>query len=398
MSGLVDDAGEYRLLASIVDRPASVLGYTQELFTGDRARIFKAMQDAFVAYGDLSTEGVEHFYGRMLPPEIESARGAKPGAIVDKLTSLATRRQLGDLINHLTVAMANNHLTRDQLAQLLVLKPLSSADDSSLGPGITAFISDLTRKINGQYRFVSTGLPFLDMMMGGEWGRQALTVILGQGGGGKTAIVVQSILNMARQQTPCLFISLEMPRERIIGRMVANISGIDGMRIRRGDITEEEQQQVNMALEEVASLEQYIHIVDTPGLGLMDILHHIRVHKDTYDIQAFFVDYLQIIDRPPSENTSEAYGYLAQQLRNIAVSLDISAVVLSQQNRGDTGLASILGSGRVGHIADVVFEIKFDTASTNDTSRMCTLDFHKNRDGAVGIVTCMYYPKVLRYV
>lgn len=395
----VDEAGEFRLLAAIVDRPESVLGYSPELFSADRQRIYKAMQQAYLAEGSLSTEGVEEFYGRMLPPEIEAARGTRASAaLVTKLVQLASKRELGDLINKLSVELANNHMTREDLAKLLIMRPLISSEDSTLAPGITTFISELGRKLTKQYLFVSTGLSFLDQMLGGEWPRQALSVILGQGGGGKTALVVQTILNMARQQLPCLFVSLEMPRDRIIGRMVANISGIDGMRIRRGDITEEEQVLINVALEEIASLEKYIYIIDKPGLNITEILHQIRFHKDSYNIQAFFVDYLQIIDREESANTADALGYLAQQLRNIAVTLDVSAVLLSQQNRGFQGLASILGSGRVGHIADVVFEISFDVNSTNDVSRVTTLDFHKNRDGAVGMVTCIYEPKVLRFV
>jgi KaiC/GvpD/RAD55 family RecA-like ATPase len=394
----VDEAGEFRLLASVVDRPDTVLGYAPELFTGDRRRIYVAMQQAYLAEGSLSTEGVEQFYGRILPPEIEAARGTRASAaLVDKLVQYASKRELSDLITKLSIALANTDAKREDIAKLLVLKPLVSSEDSTLSPGITTFISELGRKLTKQYLFVSTGLPFLDQMLGGEWPRQALSVILGQGGGGKTALVLQTILNMARKGLPCLFVSLEMPRDRIIGRMVANISGIDGMRIRRGDITDEEQPLINRALEEIASLEKYIFIIDRPGLNITEILHQIRFHKDTYNIQAFFVDYLQIIDRPESDNTGEALGYLAQQLRNLAVILDISAVLLSQQNRGFQGLASILGSGRVGHIADVVFEINFDVKSTNDESRVCTLDFHKNRDGAVGAIGCIYYPRVLRF-
>lgn len=398
MSAYVDEIAEYRLLASVVDRPNTSLSYTPALFTGDRSRIFTAMQEAYLTYGDLSTEGVEQFYGRMLPPEIEAARGAKAGAIIERLTQLASKRQIGDLITHLSIAMANSHLGRDEIARLLVLPPLVSTDDSSITPGITTFVSDIGRKINKQYRFVSTGLSFLDTMLGGEWPRQALTVVLAAGGGGKTALTVQSILSMARQGLPVLFISLEMPRDRLIGRMVASITGVNGSRIRNGDVTEDEQLLINSALEEIQSLEKYIFIIDRPGLNITEIINQIRLHKDTYDIQAFFVDYLQIIDRPESENTSDALGYLAQQLRNIAVMLDISAIVLSQQNRGFQGLASILGSGRVGHIADAAFEIVFDTASTNDDSRMTTITFHKNRDGAVGTISCIYKPSVLTFV
>lgn len=392
----IDESGEYRLLASIIDRPDTVLTYKRDLFTGERQRILSAMRESFMAYGEISTEGVERFYGRLLPPELESARGAKPGALVDRLAELATKRQLSQLINELTIIAAGNTINRDYLSRRLVLDPIMSKEDSTLAPGITNFVSDLMRKKDGQYTFVSTGLQFLDHMLGGEWPRQALTVLMGQSGGGKTALVVQSLLNMARQGLSALFISLEMPRDRLISRMVANLADVDGLRLRTGNITDEEQKRVDEALREIQRLEEYIHIIDTPGLNTEDIIYQIRFHKENHNIQAFFVDYIQIVDRT-GENDVEALGKVAQLLRNTAVNLDISAVVLSQKN-GQEGLQSVWGSRRIVQIADVIFEIQIDVSSTNDTSRQCKIDFLKNRDGPVGEAFCLYQPAYLRFL
>lgn len=392
-----DKAAEYRLLACMVDTPDLVLKYTDELFTGDCVQLFHAMRQAYERYGELSSEGVEKFYGRSIPNEIEIARGARPNAIADKLIGVATLRQL-NTVSERVVAMLGAKVTdRDAITRELVLKPLMVSEDTNIAPGVSEFVTDLQRKMSGQYRFIDTGLPTLNHMLGGEWPRQALTVMMGQAGGGKTALVCQSILNMARKGIPTFFASLEMPKARLISRFVAHITKIDGMRIKRGDITAEEVKLVDAALEEVQSLP--IFISDKPGQTIDEIVYQVKMNKEAHGIEAFFVDYIQIISRSNvTDNMSEELGELAQRLRNVAVEEDIAAIVLSQQNRMHTGLASILGSGRISHIADAVFEIQIDAQSTNDVERIGSFNFHKNRDGALGAISCKYRPKYLEFV
>lgn len=391
-----DENAEYRLLGTIIDRPDTVLGYGELLFTSDRRYLFNAMRRAYLTFGDISAEGVERFYGRMLPTQLEMGRGAKPSAILDRLEVLATKRQIASVQNELTVALAQRDVDRVELAKKMILAPVITREDSSLGPGVISFVSDLVRKREGRYRFAQTGLSFLDHMLGGEWPRQGLAVVSAQSGGGKTAIVVNSILNMARLGLPSLFISLEMPKDRIIGRMVANISGVDGLELRKGNITDEEQARVDRALEEIQSLDKLIYIVDKPGMSVEDILYQVKVHKENYNIDAFFVDYIQIVDRPKGDHDVEELGSVVQQLRNAAVELDIAAIALSQKN-SNQGLESIWGSRRIVHIADTVLEIELDKDSTNDNQRMCQLNFLKNREGPTGTAHCLYYPKYLRF-
>lgn len=394
-----DPSTEYRLLATIIDDPDSVLRYNENIFTDHRPRLFNAMKQAYLVYGNITTEGVERFYGAMVPPELEASRGGiKASAVLDKLIDFATRRQVAILIDSLAGELGTQTLDRVAIGKKLALPALIAQEDSSLGPGVTRFVSDLMHKKDGNYRFVRTGLPFLDHMLGGEWPRQALTVIMGQSGGGKTGLTVQSILNMARMGLPSLFISLEMPKDRIISRMVANIAQVDGMKLRMGDITDEEQVRVDAALEEIQSLEEYIFIVDKPGLNVDEIIYQVRVHKETHGIESFFVDYIQIVDRPGSEQKGdvEALGHVAQQLRNTAVNLDIAAICLSQKN-GQDGLQSVWGSRRIVHISDSIFEIEIDAAST-DAQRMCRLNFLKNRDGAVGEANCIFIPRHVQFL
>ncbi len=355
------------------------------------------MRECFMVYGDLALEGVERFYGSHVPQQLEAARGAKASPIIDKLVTIATKRQLLDMSIALERLTYEPEIDIEQVRQTTAFAPILANQDTSLTNGVFEFVSDLTRKRTGQYQFIQTGLPFLDYMLGGEWPRQALSVVLGQAGGGKTALVCSSMLRMAKlpKPIPALFISLEMRKRQLVSRLVANLKHIDGIRLRKGEVTADELIQIESAIEEIQSLPLYID--DRPGLSVGEIITQMREHRDRHGIQIVFVDYLQIIAHSQADNQSETLGYITQQLRTAAVDLDMAAVLLSQQNRGYQGLASILGSGRVGHIADCVFEIKMDVESANDDLRLAQFDFLKNREGPLGRQTTSYLPKYLSF-
>jgi replicative DNA helicase len=530
MALFADESAEYRLLACTVDEPELVLRLAPALFTSTRVDLYKAMCDAYSHYGELTSEGVERFLGVPISGEIEAARGAKPGAIIDKLVGLATQRQTMQLADQLNRIAASGNTDRAFIGRTIKLEPIMAEEDSSLAPGVAGFTSDLTRKMSGQYRFIKTGMPFLDHMLGGEWPRQALTVVMGPGGGGKcydgdvwmadgtskhisqveagdrvlsldeetlrivpskvvgriatglqdsyavltqngrwtytsgvhpylterrgwvktldliksdriatvdprnnalvwselvsilpvfdremwdlevegthnfvgngvvlhnTALVCQSMVGMGQMESPSLFVSLEMPKARLISRFAANLANVDGRKLRAGTLDQDEYDRVDKAVQYIQTLPLYI--VDNPSMTIEQIVYQIKAHKAMYGIEAVFLDYLQIVNRSSAgDNDSLELGHIAQMFRNAAVSEDVAAVALSQQNRQFKGLASILGSGRVGHIADSVFEIELEETA-NDGQRVCTFNFVKNRDGGVGACTSMYRPKYLRF-
>jgi replicative DNA helicase len=299
--------------------------------------------------------------------------------------------------NDLSVLLNMPEINRDEISRALHMKAITINEDSSVTPGINGFVADFSQKQSGKYRFIDTGLSFLNMMLGGEWPRQGLSIVLGQAGGGKTALVCQSIVNMARLGIPSLFISLEMTKAKLVSRFVANMANIDGLKLRNGKVDEEDKPRIDAALMELQTLP--IYIIDNPEMTCDDIVYQVRLHKELYGIEAFFVDYIQIVTRQSRNNDDlvEELGYIAQRFRNVAKMESLAAVVLSQQNRQFKGLQSILGSGRIGHIADTAFEIKLEDSPTNDDSRTCMLDFHKNRDGPVGEAICTYRPRYLRF-
>lgn len=394
---LADSNAEFRLLAAGVQDPPFLLTLQETLFTEDRVELYKAMVRSYNRHANITYEGVMNLYGKALPPELEMARPSRSSGLIEYLADLALRRQMVRMVNEVNVMVARpGEIDKNALQQVVRVQPILATDSSATTEGISRFTADLHRKSNGTYRFVDTGLPFLNVMLGGEWPRQGMSVIIGASGGGKTALVCHSSLNMARLGIATLVISLEMPKERLVSRYVANMASVNGLALRSGKITDDERQRVNTALEEFASLP--IYILDNPTLSATDIANQARRHRDEFGVEAFFVDYLQNIGWEDGSAATDEHMYLGrvtQQLRNVARQEDMSVILLAQQNRQFRGIQSISGSGKVGNIADTVIEIVLKPG--DDDQRQCELDFHKNRDGPTGPSVCTYRPAYLRF-
>lgn len=394
-----DEAAEIRLLAACLDKPELVQQLKPVLFTGERITHFNGMLKCYTTYGLISHEGFHQSAGMVLPNDYEAARGTVQSVVplLDRLAVYARRRELVKVQDRINTLILREDLDETTIAREIAIPPITVQSDTNLAAGAAEFSVDFLRKRSGEYVFVDTGLTFLNYMLGGEWPRQGLTIILGEGGAGKTTLVGCSALNMARNNgMASLMISLEMPKSRLVSRYVANVASIDNILLRSGKVEEEDIPKVDAALEYVTSLPLYID--DRVGIGIGEIVEQIRIHKERYGIEAVFIDYLQIIDSGKAhENTSDLYAYFAQQIRNAAVRYDVAAVMLAQQNRSLQGLHSILGSGRVGHIADVVMELKKAEGSAGD-ARLIELDVHKNRDGPLGSQTAVYEGKYLRFI
>lgn len=394
-----DVDSENRLLASLIEYNDYVFKVQPILFSGERVALCKAIQQCYTTYGNLSYEGVERFYGRELPQQFLAANVVKPEALIDKLSMFAEKRQLVQIEIEVEKLINQSHHDTTAVQDVLAsFKPVLTTRDTTLTYGVAEFVSDLQRKRNGQYKFLKTGLNFLDYMLGGEWPRQALSIVIGLPGSGKSLLVSNSMLNMALlpDPIPSLFISLEMVKSRLVSRMISTLKSIDGLKLRQGDVTEEELLQIEEGIQHIQRLPMFID--DRPNLNVHDIISQMRKHKEVYGTDVVFVDYLQIINSDASENTSELLGDITQKIRNAAVELDMAAVVLSQQNRDHEthGTRSILGSGRVGHIADVVFEIKSE--ETKGDLKICTLVVHKNRDGPCAQYSIPMEPNYFRFV
>ena len=143
---------------------------------------------------------------------------------------------------------------------------VGAGEDSSTTGGAVEFLGNLHAKLGKKYRFASTGMPWLDIRMGGEWKPKAFIVLAAGPGGGKTTLVANSMLEMARQvdangnhdPTPSLFFSLEMSKEDLFVKWIADTLSIDSRYIASGRLTPEQTQDIERVVTTLQKLPMYV--------------------------------------------------------------------------------------------------------------------------------------------
>lgn len=377
-----DTVAEWRLLSTLMDSPAMLHTLTKEIFTEERQDILEAMRSAYIKYGELTYESVRLALHGNIPPQLTSGVVANQQALVDELVLIARRRQLYKAARELDAQSKLFTPDEVEIQKALTFEPLASTSDTTIVPGAQKMLGDLFQKTNGQYQFLRTGLKFLDSMMGGEWMPKTLTVIMAKPGTGKTALVGQSMLEMARQyNVPSLLISLEMAKEQLVLRWVSYLLEIDSSNLLVGRITREQRDQVEEAVLELQQLP--IHIIDTPTLRLDQIKKEIKEFAQRGG-RVVFLDYVQIVNHLNTGIKNYDLGEVAQALKESAKENNVAVVALSQMNKGE-GLDAIRDSGEIAQIADTVIQLSpIDEFADDHGIRGISIDFHKNRNGRLG--------------
>lgn len=373
-----------------------------DLFTEDRQEVFKAIKRAYAKYGNASVESIES-YGIGFPSELDIEYSGDPAPIIDELARLYKKRKL-DEIAQLCKLRADSH--DPDITD--IIGALSDAafireEDSSLTEGISAFTQELHAKMSGSYRWLKTGVPFLDNMLGGEWYRGELTVITGNTGGGKSALVNTSSLNMARlyrdakESSPSAIFSMEMPKSQIVLRFVSAITGIDSSAIKAGrfydrSLNEYERNAINDAIRELQELP--IYIFDTPSMDAPWIIAQSRELINKCGVECIFIDYLQLM-KYEGDNKHYGLSNAGKMIRQFAKEQNIAAVALGQIH--DDGRLRDVGDTDRDAGAIIRLSVDFENVDDNGICPV-NLDISKNRHGRTGKYTGLFDTKHVRFL
>src|SRR5690606_26905787 len=92
---------------------------------------------------------------------------------------------------------------------------------------------------------------------------------------------------------PVLFFSLEMSKEQLVDRMLADASGVNSWNIRTGNLSHDEFSKLSDAMGELS--EAPIYIDDTPGLSVLEMRTKARRAMHDHPLGLIIVDYLQLM-------------------------------------------------------------------------------------------------------
>ena len=271
----------------------------------------------------------------------------------------------GDSLEHIGVTL---HKVFDTLTEL-------SQSDSAI-PGMSTGLRDLDKKINGL-------------------NKSDLFLIAARPAMGKTAFALNIALNVAKKynKTVAVF-SLEMSREQLTMRLLANESFVELGKLLTGKLSEEEWTKLAMASAALSQTD--LRVDDNPSITVAEINAKCR-RLDNLGLVV--IDYLQLMQGSgygkASDNRVNVVSDISRSLKIMAKELNVPVICLSQLSRGPEGrtdkrpmLSDLRESGAIEQDADEVIFLYRDEYYNENTEEKGVAEciVAKNRHGEVGTV------------
>ena len=369
-------------------------------------------------------EVIAGFRARDVVPDVLLVASSLPreSAIVFECHGLAPAsvESVGWHVNQLKAIWAKQSL-RETASEVLLLaddKPvneltgfiegrLESVLASQSGLEITypgEFLQEYLTVMGTRVPFVKSCWRPLNDLLGG-WRDSAFYVVAGRPGMGKTIVLLQAAYELAKAGKHVLYFSLEMPAIQLQHRILAQVCEISYDRIANDDLDVEWDLGLNVKRDlrkEVWAAESKL----TNNLGLVcdglmtpaKIRAFIANASKRRKVDAVFVDYIGLMeDDQAHKSRIDKIASISQQLKRIALTLDIPVVSAAQlnrevENRGKDSkpqLSDLRDSGSIEQDADVVLMIHREhlegERKTVHGSKFQLL-IRKNRHGRMGTV------------
>lgn len=230
-----------------------------------------------------------------------------------------------------------------------------------------------------------------------------LVVLAARPSVGKTTTGLNWVRHAAlRRGVPSLVLSMEMPKEALIDKILSAEARVDNNRIRTGKMVESDWAKMAQAAGTIA--ESSLYIDDEQNLSAMAIAAKARrVARKLADkgkrLGLIMVDYLTLMKKPPSKDTVSArVGEDVKSLKALAKELQVPLILLAQLNRESERsgkrvrpmMKDLRDSGEIEQHADLLVFVH------EEDDHRHTLILGKQRNGAVGDIGISFTKELCR--
>lgn len=320
--------------------------------------------------------------------EIADAGYNTQGRNSDELLDLAE-----SLIFQITHNKSSRNLSPKSIDHIL-LETISRIEQACNNPrysitGISSGYKDLDKKTDGLHQ-------------------SDLIIIAGRPSMGKTAFAMNLCehISMAEEK-PVLIFSLEMPGDQIVMRMLASLSRVDQIRIRTGQLSNEDRERVFSAIELLLE-KRNIYIDDSSYLTPSDIRGRSRrLFREHNGLSLIMIDYLQLMKVPAlSSNRTLEISEISRSLKSLAKELKVPVIAISQLNRSLEQRvdkhpinSDLRESGAIEQDADLILFIYRDEVyhEDSDMKGVAEIILGKQRNGPIGTIRLLFNGQCSRF-
>lgn len=255
-----------------------------------------------------------------------------------------------------------------------------------------------------------TGIPDLDGFTGGMH-RGEMTILAARPSVGKTALGMQISTQMAQKGKIVQCFSREMSQIQVGTRIIANQGGVDGQRMRTGNIRDEDWVNISHTMMKLSPISLYIN----DEAATMPDIRAVCMEKLHKGLDLVMIDYLQLLRSAKKTDTREReVAEMSRAIKEMTLELNIPIIVLSQLNRSASNrrptLDTLRESGSLEQDADNVIMLhRPDEEDVEPNERTVfqaiqkqgkeyvEVILAKQRNGPTGLFASIYNPKYLKF-
>ncbi len=249
---------------------------------------------------------------------------------------------------------------------------------------------------------LSTGLRDLDKFISGL-NRSDLMLLAGRPGMGKTSMGLNIALNVAKKypKRTVAFFSLEMSKQQLVTRLLANESFVDNKKLTTGKLSVDEWSKIGIASAALAQTD--LRVDDNPSITVAEMNAKCRRIDD---LALVVIDYLQLMTsaggKNYGENRQQIVSDISRSLKIMAKELNVPVLCLSQLSRANESrpdkrpmLSDLRESGAIEQDADEVMFLYREDYYNKDTEKQNIAEciVAKNRHGETGTVELQWLPQ-----
>jgi replicative DNA helicase len=264
---------------------------------------------------------------------------------------------------------------------------------------------------------VLTYFTAVDDILGGLQ-RSDLIILGARPSAGKTSLALNIARNTAVNQKACVALfSLEMSRQAVVQRLLANEANVDSKSVRLGLYTEREERRIMEASGTLSELPIYID--DSPQMRVVEMRSKAKRLDFERTVDLVIVDYLQLIQGAArSESRVQELSEITRSLKALAREINAPVLAVSQLSRAvewrashKPQLSDLRDSGSIEQDADVVVFISRDEMYFTEDEWKKTHDIEaepyprgiadvivaKHRNGPTGEVKLHFVSKTAKF-
>jgi len=274
-----------------------------------------------------------------------------------------------------------------------------TSEDSVVADAHAKVVGAIRDRINGDTSSsgLRLGLPALDQLTTGI-NREELWVVGGMPGRGKTALALQSAMNLAGDGFPVYFISLEMSRYAVMRRLLK-------MKFGTAAVEYPNSKQLSALFEYEKELRQLpFYLNDSSSLEIEELISRARMRIARSGIRLVIVDYIQLI-RFEGKDRRERVSECTDRLRRLAKDTGVPVMALSQLRRSQNvndrpTMIDLKESGDIEAHAHVILLLYMPVGQDGAFTGEDELIVGKQREGPTGKVPiaflgtkCQFYER-----